>query len=138
MMPPTSTPRARLHKTPRLCIRCPSLAVAAADIYIDIDAARAGSEARFLNDFHGHPTAERPNCQFWPYYDEVTGERRMGVKTIEPVDAGAELLVDYGGKYFQPDGDGGKSDSDMHDSDEEFEVRSKPKKKRQKKLPKGK
>ena len=49
------------------------------------------------------------------------------------VAAGQELLVDYGGKYFQPD-DGGKSDSDMHDSDEEFEVRSKPKKKRQKKL----
>ena len=88
---------------------------------------RLGNEARFLNDFHGHPTATAPNCQFWPYYDGTTGERRMGIKTIQPVSAGQELLVDYGGKYFAKDED---EDSDMHDSDEEFEEQPKKKKRR--------
>ena len=75
------------------------------------------------------PGADAPNCQFWPYYDTTTGERRMGIKTIAPVESGQELLVDYGGKYFEPDAE---EDSDMHDSDEEFEVKPKPKKRRRK------
>ena len=94
-----------------------------ASVYIDIDAARAGNEARFLNDYHG--TGCSPNAQFWPYFDERTGEKRMGVKTIAPIHRGQEILVDYGGRYFQKDS---SSDSEMHDSDEEFA----PKKKKQK------
>ncbi len=99
-------------------------------IYIDVDAARAGNEARFLNDWHGVPGAEEPNCQFWPYYDSVTGEKRMGVKTIRDVSVGQELLVDYGGKYFAKDSD---DDSDMHESDEEF-VEAKPKQKKRRRV----
>ena len=43
------------------------------------------------------------------------------------VRTGQELLVDYGGKYFQPDS---SDDSDMHDSDEEFAVKPSKKKRR--------
>ena len=95
-------------------------------VYVDIDASRAGNESRFINDFHG--TGLTANSQFWPYFDPVTGEKRMAIKTIKPIAAGAEILVDYGGRFFAPDS---SDDSDMHDSDEEFAP--KPKSKRQKK-----
>ena len=93
---------------------------------VDIDAAAAGNEARFLNDYHGHPDQTKPNCQFWPYFDEQTGEKRMAIKTIADIVAGQELLVDYGGRYFAKDE---SEDSDMRSSDDEFEE-EKPKKKR--------
>ena len=92
-----------------------------AGVYIDIDAARCGNEGRFVNDYHG--TAERPNAQFWPYFDVTTGEKRIAVKTIRPIPQGDEILVDYGGSYFQKDS---SDDSDMHSSDDEF-VDDKPK-----------
>ena len=43
-------------------------------------------QARFLNDFHG--SGKQPNAQFWPYFDERTGEKRMGVKTIAQIKRG--------------------------------------------------
>ena len=43
-------------------------------------------QARFLNDFHG--SGKQPNAQFWPYFDERTGEKRMGVKTIAQIQRG--------------------------------------------------
>ena len=61
------------------------------------------------------------------YPAQVTGERRMGVKTIREVTSGQELLVDYGGSYFAKDS---SDDSDMHESDEEFEVLSGPTRRR--------
>ena len=91
-----------------------------AGVYIDIDAASCGNEGRFVNDYHG-TGAEKPNAQFWPYFDVVTGEKRMAIKTISPIPSGEEILVDYGGMYFQKDSD---EDSDMHSSDEEFEANS--------------
>lgn len=51
----------------------------------------------------------------------------MGVKTIREVTSGQELLVDYGGSYFAKDS---SDDSDMHESDEEFEVPSGPTRRR--------
>ena len=93
-----------------------------AGVFIDIDAARCGNEGRFVNDYHG--TGMPPNAQFWPYYDPVTGEKRMAVKSISPLATGDEILVDYGGSYFQKDS---SDDSDMHDSDEEFDGRQKGK-----------
>ena len=81
-----------------------------AGVWVDIDAASAGNEARFLNDWHGHPDQSKPNCQFWPYFDEQTGEKRMAIKTIADIVAGQELLVDYGGRYFAKDE---SEDSDM-------------------------
>ena len=83
------------------------------------------NEARFLNDYHGVPGDPPPNSQFWPYFDPVTGEKRMAIKTIANVVAGQELLVDYGGRYFAKDS---SDDSDMHDSDDEFNAQ--PKKRR--------
>ena len=55
-----------------------------AGVYVDIDAARCGNEGRFVNDFHG-TGATRPNAQFWPYFDTTTGEKRMAIKTIRPL-----------------------------------------------------
>ena len=60
-------------------------------------------------------------------YDTVTGEKRIGIKTIREVTTGQELLVDYGGKYFAADS---SDDSDMHESDEEFEFKPKTKKRK--------
>jgi SET domain-containing protein len=87
-----------------------------AGVYVDIDAARCGNEGRFVNDFRG--TGMKPNAQFWPYFDSVTGEKRMAVKSIAPILSGQEVLVDYGGAYFEKDS---SEDSDMHSSDSEFE-----------------
>jgi len=42
----------------------------------------------------------------------------MAVKTIATIAAGHEILVDYGGRYFEADS---SDDSDMHASDEEFQ-----------------
>ncbi|KAL1521246.1 hypothetical protein AB1Y20_020917 [Prymnesium parvum] len=95
-------------------------------VYVDIDASQIGNEARFINDYHG--TGQPANSQFWPYFDEHTGEKRMSIKTIKPVASGQEILVDYGGRFFEKDS---SSDSDMHQSDEEFAP--KPKTKRRKK-----
>lgn len=92
--------------------------------YIDVDANLAGNEARFLNDYHG--TGSPPNAQFWPHFDPNSGEKRIAVKTIADVPCGAELLVDYGGRYFERDSD---DDSQMHSSDEEFSLGSSAKKK---------
>ena len=107
-----------------------------AGVYVDIDAARCGNEGRFVNDHSG--TGLPPNAQFWTYFDPSTGERRMAVKSIKPIAAGQEVLVDYGGSYFERDS---SSDSDMHSSDSEFEGESKskrPKKKQRVSLqPKG-
>ena len=36
-------------------------------MYVDIDAATCGNEARFVNDYHG--TGGTPNAQFWPYVE---------------------------------------------------------------------
>ena len=88
-------------------------------MYVDIDAAQCGNEGRFVNDFHG--TGLTPNAQFWPYYDSVTGEKRMAVKSIAPIAVGQEVLVDYGGSYFEKDSE---EDSDMHSSDDEFDGES--------------
>lgn len=94
-------------------------------VFIDIDASRCGNESRFVNDFHG--TGLTPNAQFWQYFDNKTGEKRMAIKSIAPIPTGSEILVDYGGQYFEKDS---SDDSDMHSSDEEFDARSPKKKKR--------
>jgi hypothetical protein len=101
-----------------------------AGVFVDIDAAQCGNEARFVNDYHG-TGADRPNAQFWPYFDPVTGEKRMAIKTIAPVPSGSEILVDYGGSYFEKDSE---EDSDMHDSDSEFEEQCKGKGKKRGRL----
>ena len=54
---------------------------------MDIDAQAAGNEGRFVNDFHG--TGATPNAQFWPYYDQITGERRMAIKSTALIAAGS-------------------------------------------------
>lgn len=37
-----------------------------------------------------------PNAQFWPYYDETTGERHMAIKTIKPIACGQVLMPSSG------------------------------------------
>jgi len=84
-------------------------------VHIDIDAAKAGNEARFLNDFHG--TGKTPNAQFFHYVDQNTGEKRISVKTLRAINTDAEILVDYGHRYFTK---GSDEDSDEASSDEDF------------------
>ena len=91
-------------------------------MYVDIDAANCGNESRFVNDYHG-TGASGPNAQFWQYFDEKTGERRMAVKTIQPIPAGDEILVNYGALYFEKDSSDDSSDSEQEDA--ENQTRSK-------------
>jgi hypothetical protein len=73
------------------------------EFQIDVDAERAGNEARFIND--PHDTQFQANCAFIRYYDERTGELRIGVQTIADVASGGELLATYGDRYWQNIGD---------------------------------
>ena len=88
-----------------------------------IDAARAGNEARFANDFRG--VAARPNAEFRdcvvPGKGEGAGvwwERRLGVFVLSAGKAGKrkagiaqgqEILVSYGKGFWEARGMGGVS-----------------------------
>ena len=52
-----------------------------AGVFVDIDAASCGNEGRFVNDYHGTGVV-KPNAQFWPYFDPITGEKRMAIKCV--------------------------------------------------------
>ncbi|EGF83413.1 hypothetical protein BATDEDRAFT_22093 [Batrachochytrium dendrobatidis JAM81] len=67
---------------------------------LSIDAAVAGNEARFINDFRR--VNERPNVAFDVYRDRLTGECRVGVFTLNQIiQAGQELLVTYGKSFWK-------------------------------------
>ncbi|KAI8930002.1 hypothetical protein BC831DRAFT_440910 [Entophlyctis helioformis] len=70
---------------------------------LSLDAADAGNEARFINDFRG--VARRPNVAFDAYRDASDGRVRMGVFVMgNSVAAGDELLVTYGRDYWRARG----------------------------------
>jgi hypothetical protein len=64
------------------------------DLCLDVDAAVAGSEARMINDF----TAIGPSANVVAkvHHCPETGEVRIAILTTRALDAGAELLLDYG------------------------------------------
>ena len=76
---------------------------------LTLDAARAGNEARFINDFRGVPVAAGAGCRgganvrFAPRVDE-RGQTQMGVYVLPGSTAGvakgAELLLSYGKGYW--------------------------------------
>ncbi|KAI1472230.1 uncharacterized protein F4812DRAFT_454038 [Daldinia caldariorum] len=81
------------------------------DAGLAVDAARAGNEARFVNDYRG--VAARPNCEFRECWDLRRGERCMAVfvlragkknagnkKAAAGVAKGEELLVSYGKGFW--------------------------------------
>ncbi|KAI1502101.1 hypothetical protein F5X99DRAFT_427494 [Biscogniauxia marginata] len=89
---------------------------------VAVDAARAGNEARFVNDYRG--VRGRPNAEFRECWDARRGERCMGVFVLPVgkkgkncgsgggIGKGEEILVSYGkgfwGKRRDEDaGDGG-------------------------------
>eukprot|EP00962_Isochrysis_galbana_P043336 scaffold16471_cov112-Isochrysis_galbana.AAC.1 len=45
----------------------------------------------------------------------------MAVKSIDSIGSGSEIVVDYGGRYFERES---SDDSDMQGSDEEFQNKS--------------
>jgi len=65
---------------------------------IDVDAEEAGNETRFINDIKG--TNLTPNVKFFQYYDEQTGELRIGTECCSNIAPGSELLSDYGKTYW--------------------------------------
>ncbi|KAI8962661.1 hypothetical protein F5Y11DRAFT_183736 [Daldinia sp. FL1419] len=85
------------------------------DLWLDrdgalaVDAAGAGNEARFVNDYRG--VAARPNCEFRECWDSRRGEKCMAVfvlpagknagkKAAAGVAKGEELLVSYGKGFW--------------------------------------
>jgi hypothetical protein len=83
---------------------------------LDVDAARCGNEARYLNgacecraarprvahvcssaDYVG--IAPRANAVMEAREAPLTGHRYVAVRLLEPIRAGAELLLDYGSDY---------------------------------------
>lgn len=69
----------------------------ALDMYIDVDAQRYGNETRFINDFRG--VDESPNVSFCQYIAPATGEMAVGIITSRALQAGSELLADYGNDF---------------------------------------
>jgi hypothetical protein len=71
-----------------------------------IDAARAGNEARFVNDYRG--VKARPNAEFRECWDARRGERGMGVWVLPRgksgkgigVKKGDEILISYGRGFW--------------------------------------
>jgi hypothetical protein len=64
------------------------------DLCLDVDAAVAGSEARMINDYSG--LASEPNVVAKVHHCPTTGELRIAIMTTRHVQAGVELLLDYG------------------------------------------
>lgn len=79
-------------------------------IFIDVDANSLGNESRFVNHYEG--IRDKPNCTFRLESDERTGARRVGVFTLVDVPCGDELLVDYGGRFWQEVKSGDKDHDD--------------------------
>ncbi|KAI0547985.1 hypothetical protein F4679DRAFT_552157 [Xylaria curta] len=78
---------------------------------VAVDAAKAGNEARFINDYRG--VGERPNAEFRQCWDARSGQQCMGVYVLPagkkniPAKAGAggiakgsEILVSYGKGFW--------------------------------------
>lgn len=62
-----------------------------------VDAEHEGTEARFINDFHG--TGCMPNVRFERRVDP-DGEHRLGVHVMKrKIRKGEELLITYGWSY---------------------------------------
>jgi len=86
---------------------------------IGIDAAKMGTEARFINDYRG--IAERPNAEFREIWDDRRKERGMAVCVLREgksgkgkgIRKGEEILVSYGRGFWgarksgEETGDGG-------------------------------
>ncbi|EHK99733.1 hypothetical protein M7I_4413 [Glarea lozoyensis 74030] len=76
------------------------------ELGIGVDADKAGTEARFINDYRG--VAERPNAEFKEIWDERRGERGMGVFVLpegrkgknKGIRKGEEILVSYGRGFW--------------------------------------
>lgn len=64
------------------------------ELFLDVDAALAGSEARMINDFTG--LAAEPNVVAKVCHCPSTGDLRIAVLTTRRIEAGGELLLDYG------------------------------------------
>lgn len=81
------------------------------ELCVGVDAAKAGNEARFMNDYRGI-TDKGPNAEFrevWAEIGKGTYERRMGVfvlpagksgKRAAGIKKGEEILVSYGKGFW--------------------------------------
>lgn len=72
-------------------------------LHLAIDAARAGNEARMVNDYRG--TGQEENAVFRTYVVPATGEIRMGIfvkrtRQGKGIKKGAEILVSYGKGFW--------------------------------------
>ena len=65
---------------------------------LDVDAMSFGNETRFINDYMG--IAPRPNVSLNVYRKPLSGELSVGVLSLEALNVGAELLVDYGQGFW--------------------------------------
>jgi hypothetical protein len=66
---------------------------------VEIDAEPMGNESRFINDYRC--VAAKPNAYFLPYRDQSSPLNiSLGVFLLRPIQAGEEILADYGPSYF--------------------------------------
>jgi hypothetical protein len=66
-----------------------------------VDAHHYGNEFRFINDFQFHSLATAPNVEMRPRQCEHTGRWRLQVHALRTIQAGEELMLEYGEDYFQ-------------------------------------
>jgi len=65
-------------------------------LYAIIDSEYVGNESRFINHYKG--VADAPNVTFAFYRDTFSSELRVGIFLLRPINAGEEILIDYGEK----------------------------------------
>ena len=63
-----------------------------------VDASQIGNEMRFINDYRG--VADAPNVKFYLYRSRVRGYLATVIVALHDIEAGQELLVDYGDGYW--------------------------------------
>ena len=85
------------------------------DVYVDVDAAKMGNEARMINDYRGGVRDGGPNARFESFLDG-TGRLRMGVWVVSEAEGvkggkkgkrwdgirkGEEICVNYGKGFWR-------------------------------------
>lgn len=108
----------RQKRSDRSCYLMELAAEPRRELFLDVDAAQGGSEARFINDYTG--LAAEPNAVAKVLRCPTTGEPRIAVLTTRRVEEGAELLLDYGVSFladWKLDGAAGSSGEEEGDAE---------------------
>ncbi|KAG1905918.1 uncharacterized protein F5891DRAFT_942630 [Suillus fuscotomentosus] len=67
---------------------------------LSLDSSRAGNMSRFINHSGSSGVGSETQCNCRAFARLVNGEHRIGIFAIMNIDAGSEILIDYGPVFF--------------------------------------